>query len=115
MAAVVTPDVCQAARSALARRLQIVLQLREGALRRTQIARLESLPQRLEVGADRVAARRGLGTVRVLIRQQLLQRRVGLLGSRQVSGLERTGELFEILHDLLASTLPLRLSRTGIQ
>ena len=111
---VVTPHVRQAARSALTLRLQIALQLRESALRRTQISRLDSLPQCFEVVADRVAARRrGLLAVLGLIWQQLLQCRVSLLCSRQVSGLERAGKLFEILHDLLAAILSLRLSRTG--
>ena len=111
---VTTDALGQAAcRTALALRLQIVLQLGEGALRRTQVSRLESLTQRFEIAADRVAAGRGLLAILCLIRQQFLQCRVSLLCSPQVSGLERIGQLFEILSDLLAAALPLRLSRTG--
>ena len=117
MVVVVTTDtLCHgraACRTALALRLQIVLQLREGTLRRTQISRLESLTQCIEIAADRVAGRRGRSTVLYLLRQQLPQCRVSLLCIRQVSGLERFGELFEILSDLLAAALVLRLSRNG--
>jgi hypothetical protein len=63
MMVVVTPDaLCQAAHgvgSTLACGLQIVLQLREGALRGSKISRLKSLPQCFKITADRIAGRRG--------------------------------------------------------
>ena len=80
-----------------------------------QVSRLESLLQSREIAADRVAARSGLRPALRLIRQHLLQCRVSLLSARQVSGLERTGQLFKILHDLLAAALLMRLRRAGYE
>ncbi len=119
MVTVVTPNalrqVSRGTGAVLARRLQIRLQLGKRALSRTQVSRLESLPQSREIAADRIAARSGLRPALRLIRQHLLQCRVSLLSTRQVSGLERTGQLFKILHDLLAAALLLRLRRAGYE
>ena len=116
VAMVAAHRVCQVARHAgavLAGRLQVILQLGERALRRTQASRLESLAKRLEVFGNRAAARRRrlLGALG-LSPEQLLQGRVRLLRATQVSRLERTGQLLEVLHDLLAAALALHLRRS---
>ena len=105
----------RAGRAGLALRFEIVLQRREGTLRRGEVSRLESLAEGVEIVNDRVGAggRRlgGRGAVLGLRRQQFLQCRVGLLRSGKVSGLEGTGQLLEILLDLLGEGEGLRLSR----
>ena len=100
-------------------RLHIALQLGKSALRGAQVAGAEGLAKSGEIVLKRVVAAtrwlpiRGLAA-RVIALLKLLQRRVRLLGSGEISGLERTGELFEILHPLMHEAAPIGLGETGI-
>jgi hypothetical protein len=85
--------------------IQIVLQLGKGILRRSQVSGLEGLAERLKIAADGAGAE---GVLR-LIGEHLLQGRVGLACALEVSGLERAGELVEILPDLSSEARCLRL------
>ena len=102
-----------------ASRLHVGLQLGEGALRAAQVAGAEGLAERGEIVLNRVVARTrwlpigGLAAgLRALLK--LLERLECLLGAGEVSVLERTGELFEILRPLLHEAAPIGLSETGI-
>src|SRR5580704_5300890 len=94
-------------------RLNVVLQLRKRALRLSQIAGLEILPERREIGLDRgrsvrtrTRSRRALGL------HQLLEIRVVELRGSQVAGLKITGQLGVILLSRLFRTN--LLARLGV-
>jgi len=103
--------------SRLAGGLEIALQLRKRTLRLAKIAGLESLAKRGKVILDGAGTVRTSGRIRraLIILQQLLDARVGRLRTRQVAGLKRTGELVEVLTDLLERILLILLRQVRNQ
>ena len=100
----------------LERRLHIRLQLGEGTLRATQVAGAEGFAKGGEVVLNRAVGRLSTGGLATGLSGllKLQQCRVSVLGSGEVSGLERTGELLEILLPLIYSTAPIGLGQTQV-
>ena len=86
----------------LERAFQIALELRERALRLGEIPRRQCAAKSLPVILNWIV---GIGFGAGTRRTELLQGVIGGLGSAQITGLERLGELIEILQLLLEGAL----------